>query len=433
MSKDKQYILRDAVHMDIVFPRKYYELINTKEFQRLSRIKQLSCEYLVFPTAVHTRFSHGIGTYNVMNQLIKRLEDILSSYDIIVTEQQKDLALVSALIHDIGHGPFSHTFERIFKLGDHENWTLKIIKDQNTEINKSLIKNFGKDFPEKLIAIFNNETKSQENINTLISQLVSSQIDADRMDYLLRDSYFTSISNGKYDLARLINAIDVIEIEGKLNICVNEKYLSSVEEYILARYFMHKEAYQHPIKRQMENILCKVFERARELYAINQLELQDEVLIKLLMNENLNVTEYISLDDSFFYYHINKWKENKDYILATLATSFIDRKKFTKYRFENKDNSLEKLLLNVLKEKAIKSDKKIYEECFYIKDIVEFSLYNPNKENIWVKCKNGEIKDISEVSYLINAINLNKKYTRTTEYLHQDLLEFKYKINIGAH
>lgn len=429
-NKNKKYILRDPVHLDIVFPRKYFDLVNTMEFQRLSRIKQLSCEYLVFPTASHTRFSHSIGTYYVMGELINRLEEILGEHEIEVTQEERDLAFCSALLHDIGHGPFSHTFEKIFNLGNHEKWTAKIISDSNTEINKILRRNFSPCFVQKLVNVLSEDQKidlnpETPNIITLISQLISSQIDADRMDYLLRDSYFTSVSNGHYDLKRLIKSLDIASIDGTLKICVNEKYIASIEEYIMARFYMHKEAYQHPIKLQMERMLIKIFGRAKELYFSNEAIFVDDIMVKLFLGKGLEISEYTQLDDYFMYFHLSKWKNEKDSILSNMCTAFLDRKKYKRYRnsdgFTNLALELNKNLIEIGKTPVDWGN-----EYSYIKASVFIGIYDKNKDNIWVKLKDGSIEDISKVSFVFQNMDMEKTYKRTIECYSEELIRLKY-------
>lgn len=429
MVDNKRYILRDPVHLDIEFPHKYFALVNTSEFQRLSRIKQLSCEYLVFPTASHTRFSHSIGTYHLMGQLIDHLGMILASYGIEVSDEQRELALCSALLHDIGHGPFSHTFEKIFGLGSHEDWTVKILTDENSEIYRAICDNFSENFVSKLSSIFAKDpdeaNDNEGNIMTLISQLISSQIDADRMDYLLRDSYFTSISNGNYDIKRIIKSLDVVCNEDGFKICVNEKYISSIEEYIMARYYMHKEAYQHPVKVQMEAILVKVFARAKELYLMDKPVFADDIMMKLFSTDELTVSEYTSIDDYFMYYHIIKWKNHNDKILSHMCRAFLDRKKYKRYR---RNENMPELAL-ALNENLYKKNRERIDwekEYGYIKKSVSFGIYDKKKDNIWVKMKDGSIKDISEVSYVFKSMDMEKPYERTIECFSQELLEDRF-------
>ena len=421
---EKVYTLRDTIHMDIKFDEKFFSLISTTEFQRLARIKQLSSEYMLFPTATHTRFSHSVGTYYVMKKLVDRLESILKSHDIAVTEHQRNLALCSALLHDIGHGPFSHTFEAIMNTESHEEWTVRILADPNTEINKAIIKNFGDEFLMKLLGIFNKDvSKEEDTIVALIHQLISSQMDADRMDYLLRDSYFTGVSTGVFDLDRLIQSIEIEEIEDRLQICVNEKYLSSIEEYIMARFYMYKEVYQHPLKRQLENIVLKIFRRARELHAEGYL-LQTNPLIEKVLLQKLDIPEYLALDDNILMYHMTVWRDSTDYILSALCRAFVDRKKFERYRNQNGE-SLTELLDAELAKKNL-APVRWEEEYSYIKDDVTIPIYDVAHDNIWVKLKSGQLVDVSEASYILQNIDFKNKFERTNEYYHKAMIEHKF-------
>ncbi len=416
---EKKYFLRDAIHSDIAFEKKYFDLISTAEFQRLSRIKQLSSEYLVFPTALHNRFSHSIGTFFVMGRLLQRLEDALHLHGVEVTQEQKDLALCSALLHDIGHGPFSHTFEKISSICSHEQWTAKILLDERTEIHHALCKNFSKEFIHKLVGIFSHGEEQEDSILTLISQLISSQMDADRMDYLLRDSYFTGVSNGVYDLHRLIEAIDVAKVDGRLRICVSEKYLSSIEEYIMARYYMHKEAYQHPLKRQLENIIQKIFSRAKELIQ-NGEPIEVDPIILHLFEEKIDVPSYLQMDDTFLMYHMAKWRYHHDFVLSSLCRAFVDRKKFRRYREDA--TSLADVLNKKLGEQGKEKIDWQKEYC-YISDQVEIPIYNRQKDNIWVKLNSGEIVDITEISFLFGKMDTSQPFVRSNEYYHEEMLQ----------
>lgn len=422
----KIYYLRDAVHFDIMFEEKFFDLISTKEFQRLSRIKQLSCEYLVFPTALHNRFSHSIGTFHIMSLLLKQVEKILNSNNIELAIEYKDLALCAALLHDIGHGPFSHTFEKISKKQLHEMWTIEILKNSNTQINKVLRKNFYEDFIEKLISLFDKNVE-HDGIMNLIHQLISSKLDADRMDYLLRDSYFTGVSMGIYDVHRLISSLDITYVDGKPTICVNEKYISSIEEYILARFYMHKEAYQHPLKKQLENIIQKIFARAKELYS-KGFDIFYDAVMKKVFDETLDVDSYLQMDDNFMMYHISRWANSEDFIMRKLCEAFLNRKKFTKYRETDNISLFDKLNIK-LSNRGINKVNWLDEYC-YIKEVVKIPVYEKGKENIWLKKKDGRIIDIAEESHILSNIDLQNNFERKTEFYHEELLEEIFGIKI---
>lgn len=426
MKKEKVYYLRDAVHLDIIFEERFFNIISTIDFQRLSRIKQLSCEYLVFPTALHNRFSHSIGTFHVMKLLVDKISKVLKEEGIEFTAYHRDLALVAALLHDIGHGPFSHTFEKISTKQLHEMWTVEIIENENTEINKALKENFPENFVKDLVSLFDKE-KEHEPVHNIISQLISSKLDADRMDYLLRDSYFTGVNMGVYDLHRLISSLDIAYIENKPVLCVNEKYISPIEEYIMARFYMHKEAYQHPLKKQLENVIQKIFKRAKELYSYDYDIFYDKSM-EAIFKEELDIKTYLSLDDNFILYHISRWKNSDDMIMQKLCSAFLDRKKFTKYR--TTDNlSLADRLNDILISQGKETIDWNKEYC-YISETLEIPIYNKNDENIWIKKKDGSLVDISEESHILSMMNLRNNFKRKTEFYHKEMLKEKFGIEL---
>lgn len=427
-------ILRDVIHYDIEFDRDIMDIMDTREFQRLHRIKQLSCEYLVFPTATHTRFSHSIGTYYVMSLLIDQFEKKLLEIDYKVDEMDKKLGLIAALLHDIGHGPFSHTFEKIFEIKEHEKWSIEIIKDQNTEVSKKIVNHYGKDFLNRLIDIMEKKYKTEtgNQIFSIISQLVSSQIDADRMDYLLRDSYFTSVSNGNYDLQRLIKAFGVRKENDTFKIFIREKYMSTLEEYVMARYFMHKEVYQHTTKKQLELIMKKIFDRASDLVKSGQDIFRDRIMEKLLTKEKITIDEYLLLDDSSLMYHIQIWQNSKDEILSFLCKSFLNRNKFPNSTVEVSEDVKEKIN-SLLRKNGKKEIEDFSKEYFYLEFVRDIDLYVPSDENIWIKPKyQDELVDLTEISSIISKSAVEYQKNQRTEfiYISPQLFKIQYGIDL---
>ena len=258
MADKKGKIIRDVIHGDIFIDEKYVAVIDTREFQRLRRIKQLSVANMVFPGAEHTRFAHCIGTFHVMRMIIEHFEPLFQKCGLEITEQEKDAALVAALLHDIGHGPYSHAFEGVLQsLGhkdiNHEQLGVMIIRSEHTEIHEVLTREFGEDFPDAVANIilkkqevkqipFNKSTKKLD-LQFVLSSLLSSQLDADRMDYMLRDAWYTGAKYGTIDLSRTINSMSLaINPENdQFCVCVEERYLVDIENCLLGRYQMHKE------------------------------------------------------------------------------------------------------------------------------------------------------------------------------------------------
>lgn len=435
MNMKHNYILRDVIHGDIVFDEKFFRIINTVEFQRLNRIKQLSCEYVVFPTATHTRFAHSIGTYCVMQKILFRFSKELEKLGIQVSEEERNLALCSALLHDIGHGSFSHTFERTFNRGPHEDWTIKILESEQTQIHQVIVEEFSEEFLKKLVQIISKKGISEEKniIFVLISQLISSQIDADRMDYLLRDSYFTSVTNGNYDLERLLRAFEIFKKGKDYIICVSEKFISSVEEYIMGRFYMHHEVYQHSLKRQMEGIIRKIFQRAEQLYSEGEIIFCDSIMKKLLSKEDILLSEYITMDDHTLMYHIIRWEKEDDRILKELCQSFLHRRKFYKNKLQKSiydADFLKNTINEILKENGEKEIKDFSKEYFYMEDSIEIVIYQQEKDNIWVKTKDGTLQDISEVSFIFSGMDTSKHYKRKLEFLNFSLFEKIYGFDL---
>lgn len=248
LSEEK--VFKDPVHRYVhVRDRVVWDLIGTAEFQRLRRIKQLGTSYLTFHGAEHSRFNHSLGVYEIVRRIIDNFKD-RPNWD----DQERLLCLCAALLHDLGHGPFSHSFEKVFKL-DHEAFTQAILLG-DTEVNEVLSR-VEKGFPKKVADVINKTYK-----NKLVVSLISSQIDADRMDYLQRDAYFTGVSYGHFDMERILRVMRPMEDQ----VVVKESGMHAVEDYIMSRYQMYWQVYFHPVTRSAEVILSKILHRAKELY-----------------------------------------------------------------------------------------------------------------------------------------------------------------------
>lgn len=428
MSKGK--IIRDSIHGDIFFPNKFLEIIDTPEFQRLRRIHQLSVAYLVFPGAEHTRFSHSIGTYYIMQKIIEHFRPIMKNINLELNKRDIDLALAAALLHDIGHGPFSHAFEKaIPNNDDHEEWTIKIITNNESNINKVLKKNFDDNFPDDLADIIRKEKLVKKDglkigdndtidLFFILTSLISSQLDADRMDYLIRDTKYTGVAFGNIDIERLISAMTLMVYKDNYYVCVIDKYLPDVENYLLARYHMHKEVYLHDVKCEMEIVIKKIFKRAIEICHKGDNSIIDTIpapLLKLFEGEEISIEEYISIDDHIMFSTFYKWMEVKDLILSRLCTCIINREKYNKVRILNNTeediNEFKKELSNLL----LKYDYSVSnydDEYFWLESIEKYSIYKKSKENIWILKNDGTINDICDVSKTINE-GLNGEKTMT--------------------
>lgn len=411
-------IIRDAVHGDIFIPKKFLDVIDTPEFQRLRRIKQLSVANMVFPSADHTRFSHSIGTFHIMNLMINHFRETFLHMDIKISEEEINIVLLASLLHDLGHGPFSHAFEgvlpQIHNNIKHEEWTKRIIEDENGEIHKIIVKNFGKDIPKKVTELISKqrEAKKKEDyvlekidLFNVLSSLISSQLDADRMDYLLRDSLHCGVTFGKIDIQRIISSLEITVQNNKYYVCVPEKYVQDIENYVLARYQMQKVVYYHEFKIQMEQIIKKILNRAYELFGTQELSQCPDLISKLFMCE-INVADYVQMDDSLFEYAFSIWKNEKDEILQQLCHCLVWRRKVQKtHVWDDSDKYLDLFREEVISlfEKYNYSISNLRDEYFWIESKPEYSAYKKSKENIWILQSNGIIKDLSQVSVIFKG------------------------------
>lgn len=438
LKASKGKIIRDPIHGDIFFPNKFLNIIDTPEFQRLRRIHQLSVAYLVFPGAEHTRFSHSIGTYYIMQKIIEHFEPIMKSVNLELNERDVDLALAAALLHDIGHGPFSHAFEDAIPGSvDHEEWTARIITSKKSEINKKLKKNFDKKFPEELADIIRKERtvkkeglrfESTDSIDLffILSALISSQLDADRMDYLIRDAKYTGVAFGNIDIERLISSMEITVHKNNYYVCVVDKYLPDVENYLLARYHMHKEVYLHDVKCEMEIIIKKILERAVQIYHIEDnfgKVSVPEPLLKLFKGQEISIEEYTSLDDNIMLSTFSKWIDGDDLILSKLCSCIINREKYNKVRILNntKDDiyGFKRELTNLFSKYDYDVDS--YDnEYFWLQSTEKYNIYEKSKDNIWILKDDGTINDICDVSKIINE-GLNGEKTMT--FINYDILK----------
>lgn len=297
-------------------------LIDTLEFQRLRRIRQLSGVSMVFQTAEHSRFTHSLGAYELARQAILTVTGL----DKALTEYEKLVLIVSALLHDIGHGPYSHAFEHVMKVS-HEEMTVRLILG-NTEINKVLseIPNLASD----VASVIKHDSKYP-----LIESLISSQLDVDRMDYLSRDAYFTGATYGNIDYRRILRSMKAVDNK----IVVRSSGVNSVESYIMARYHMYWQVYFHKTARAYELLLQSIYKRIYDLQMKGEkIDANVDALISVMQNPD-DLTSYILLDDSYVNGLIKQLTLSSDLILRDLAKSFEKRSLFTPIEIDSEEAS----------------------------------------------------------------------------------------------
>ncbi|MFN7252047.1 MAG: HD domain-containing protein [Anaerobacillus sp.] len=411
---EEEKVFKDPVHRYIhVRDQLIWELVGTREFQRLRRIRQLGTTYVTFHGAEHTRFNHSLGVYEIMRRIIENF-DGREHWD----ESERLVCLSASLLHDIGHGPFSHTFEKVFHT-DHEEWTRKIILG-NTEINKVLRK-VSSDFPNKVSNVI-----AKTYSNKLVVSLISSQIDADRMDYLQRDAYYTGVSYGHFDMERIMRVMRPTEEQAVFK----QSGMHAVEDYIMSRYQMYWQVYFHPVTRSAEVILSKILHRAKLLYQQNYQFKQAPTHFFSLFNEKLSLEDYLRLDEAIIMYYFQIWQDEEDRILSDLCVRFNDRKLFKYVEFNpSKQWNEWPTLIDLFKQAGI--DPEYYLVIDSSSDL-PYDFYRPGEEGeripIFLLTPGGDLRELSRESDVVEAIS-GKKRTDHKLYFPLDVLadETKHK------
>ncbi len=308
---DKKRYMRDAIHSFISFKKDglVNELIDTEEFQRLKYIHQLGLSYFTYPSALHSRFSHSLGTYWLSERFGKTLE--------IGPDDQRKLSL-AALLHDIGHSPFSHVLEKkLIHTKTHEQIAKEIIESKNHEISPVLIKN-GID-PKEVTGLLTPGATTPKYLH----KLISSQTDVDRFDYLLRDSLMTGNPHGQYDIERIIRTIRLNEEE---EIYIDKGGWNAIEYYLVCRYQMHKQVYYHHSTLAAEELVKKIIDRAKYLYENGKLKLNKTMTP--IVKGDMKLSEFLGVADFDILNLIRTFRKTNDKILSELCNRFFKRRLF---------------------------------------------------------------------------------------------------------
>lgn len=380
-------LLEDKVFRDPIYGYVYvqheliWNLINTKEFQRLRRIKQLGGVSMVFHTAEHSRFSHSLGVYEVSRKITGKLSDYF-------TFEEKLIVLCAALLHDVGHGPFSHAFETIFNT-THEKFTVDFITG-DSEIN-AVLENYEEGFSEKVATVID---KTYEN--PLVVSVISSQFDADRLDYLIRDAYHTGVSYGKLDLDRFIRIMKVKDNK----LVLKETGVNELESYILGRYHMYYQIYYHPNSRSFEYMVKTVLERAKDLFVSGyEFDCNIDFLIPFFINK-VSIDDYYMLDDFTVYHYFKEFTRESDEVLSDLSTRILRRDLFKFKKVSEVD--YDKLSI-YLKEKGLDPKYYLYQDKLNTKPYRLYKGNGTDSQQIWIDTTEG-IKELSEVSEIVSGI-----------------------------
>jgi HD superfamily phosphohydrolase len=383
---NKKKIINDPVYGFITIPTDLvFDLIEHPYFQRLRYIKQLGMTHLVYPGALHTRFHHALGAMHLMKLAI----DTLKSKGNTITAEEEEAVAIAILLHDIGHGPFSHALEHTIVEGiSHEDISMLLMDKLNKQFNGQL---------KMAISIFNGTyTKG------FLHEMVSSQLDMDRLDYLNRDSFFTGVSEGVISSERILKMLNVKDG----HIVVEEKGIYSIEKFLVARRLMYWQVYFHKTVIAAEQLLVKILTRSRELAlkghdlfatpALNHF-LKKTISRDVFINEDHHIETFTALDDTDIVSAVKVWALHDDFVLAKLCKDFISRKLYH-VDITNElpdDETVAQLSEKAIKKYGIQENDAKY---FVFKDVILNNAYTAGDGFIRILMKNGSIKDITAAS-----------------------------------
>ena len=396
-----QFVVNDPVYGFVSVPRGLLcELINHPAFQRLSRIRQLGMSALVYPGATHTRWAHSLGAYHLMREAFRSLKE----KGVFVFDVEEEGAEIAILLHDIGHGPFSHVLEHtLIEHLSHEEITRALMRRLNRELGGALgmaIQIYSDEYPKRFL-----------------HQLICSQLDTDRLDYLCRDSFYTGVREGNIGAARLIKMLSVADDR----LVVEGKGLYSVENYLMARRLMYWQVYLHKTAVAAEEMLRAALERAKELtrggvqlFASPQLEyfLRSEVQTSHFEEDEECINHFLNLNDSDILCALGVWQHSEDAVLSALAGGFVNRRLFKADIFEGNvsGEALDDCREQVAAQLHIPLEATRY---FVRRRFVSKEMYSANAEGIKVQMPDGAIADVSDVSHIVRGEAVTKEEGRT--------------------
>lgn len=373
-----------------------YDIVQHPLFQRLNRIVQLGLASVVYPGARHTRFQHSLGALHLMSEAVKSLTE----KGIYIFDMEEEAVQAAILMHDIGHGPFSHVLENTLISGiSHEEISLMMMEQINRDLKGQL---------NLAISIFKDEYP-----NKIFHQLISSQLDMDRLDYLRRDSFYTGVTEGNIGSARIIKMLNVADDR----LVVDAKGIYSVENYLTTRRLMYWQVYLHKTTVGYEKILVNALKRAkllaregREIFASPALGyfLNNDIDAAWFDSHEEALSNYAELDDSDIWSALKVWRHHDDKILATLATDLVDRRLF---KVEVTEEPPTEEYLAAIRSRIVDAMGISNEDASYMMSLTEIGkdMYNPEDDSIGILYKDGTVRDIAEASEILNVQLLSKK------------------------
>jgi HD superfamily phosphohydrolase len=393
---NKKKIINDPVYGFISIPSELiYDLISHPYFQRLRYIKQLGMTHLVYPGALHTRFHHAIGAMHLMSLAL----EVLRGKGHHISAQEEEAATIAILLHDIGHGPFSHALEHTLVNGVmHEDISMLMMDKLNDEFEGRLT---------TAINIF--KGKYHRNF---FCQLISSQLDLDRMDYLNRDSFFTGVSEGVISFDRIIKMFNVVDDQ----LVIEEKGIYSIEKFLIARRLMYWQVYLHKTVIAAEQLLVKILERAKDLASNGEVLfatpafqhfLQNDITAGNFFDDEAHLLQFSKLDDQDIYASIKVWENHSDLILARLC-KMLNARKLYKVEISNTSPSVERIEALAAQTAMVLDIDEDDVSYFVFTDTIRNRAYNMGNGNINILMKNQELVDIAKASDLSNLESLDK-------------------------
>ena len=393
-------IINDPVFGFIKIPRGVLlNIVKHPLMQRLTRIKQLGLASVVYPGAQHTRFQHSLGAFHLMSEAIISL----SQKGVFIFNNEQEAVCAAILMHDIGHGPFSHVLENTLIRGiTHEQISLLMMEQINKDLNGELalaLKIFKEEYPKKFL-----------------HQLISSQLDMDRLDYLRRDSFFTGVTEGNIGSARIIKMLNVVED----SLVVESKGIYSIENYLTSRRLMYWQVYLHKTAVAYEKVLINALKRAKYLVQQGK-QLLCPPALKYFLHNTIDrywfqnhaeaLTMYEQLDDTDIWCTLKVWQNSEDKILSLLAKDMINRNVF---KVEVREKPVTEEEIYALKDNIAKHFSITFDDATYLMSVntIQKDMYDINDDKIAILYKDGTLKDISEASEILNVELLSKKISK---------------------
>ena len=408
-TNNKLKIFNDPIYGFITIPNTLiFDLIAHRYFQRLRRISQMGLSYLVYPGAHHTRFHHALGCLHLMQNAVR----ILRFKGVQISEVEENGLLTAILLHDIGHGPFSHAMEHsIVENISHEAISLKFMETLNVEFNGAL---------DVAISMFKGVYH-----RVFFGQLISGQLDIDRSDYLKRDSFYTGVAEGNINSERLISMMNVVDDE----LVIEEKGIYSIEKFLTARRLMYWQVYLHKTSLVAEQMILRILKRAKELTQ-NGVNLEASSSLSFFLSNRITsandfdkttLDQFSLLDDYDIISALKSWQFHDDFVLKHLSEMILNR---TLLKIKFKNNPISDLKVESLKQNLMtKYELDAHEASYFVFDgHVENLAYNPKQEGLKILYKNGKIKDILKASDHLSSKVLSKTVSKHYICFPKDIL-----------